>query len=61
MNHWQELPHYIRRLRDPRCVVCSHTTTKVELESNELVFSRIGGDSKNGYEVFHRNCLEALD
>jgi hypothetical protein len=39
------------------CSVCGIRPDDVDDWTDDIVRSRIGGDSANGYELFHRACL----
>ena len=52
-------PTLISQVADTVCSICG-TDTKVNGDFNpyEIGFFRVGGNSANGYEVYHISCCE---
>ena len=38
------------------CFVCQRPVTESDFESEIVGVGRIGGDSENGYELYHTTC-----
>ena len=57
------LPSYVRpnQIRTTVCPLCDTLVDALDAERDNVVLSRVDGDSANGYEVFHRDCLVDLD
>ena len=52
-------PILISQVADTVCSICE-TDTKVNGDFNpyKLGFARVGGNSANGYEIYHISCCE---
>ena len=55
----------IRRLgnsiRSWQCCFCEQNVDEGDVYNDNLGFSRIGGDSANGYEAYHWSCVNELN
>ena len=50
--------HIIAGIRVFECGICGNDVRKDGSTLNDASVSRIGGDSANGYECYHKSCLE---
>lgn len=50
--------HIIAGIRVFECGICGNDVRKDGSTLNDASISRIGGDSANGYECYHKSCLK---
>jgi hypothetical protein len=61
------IPDFVARTAEPKCCICDGRIRLYHVDGvswaipSHVLYSRIAGDSANGYEYTHQHCMETED